>query len=380
MKGRTDTKSDITFIGPCEQPGLVTTHGYYTRIKTKLYEQRGLVAAFIATLCFALQTIAVKLLKDTIPVTEVVCLRFFLQGIFSMTFGLFSNMTVLPNSKRETVFLLARGLVGTIVIGFTYFAIFTISAAMVNTILCGAPVFVGMLAWVLLRERFYCCDVILMAIDITGIVLIAQPTFLFPSESLDKDKNMELVGVLSAVVGMLLSATTTIFVRMLGLMETSAIKIVFYYSVVGTFLPACLGLITQDWVMPPCGRVRYLLVAIGFLNFAGQTLISFALALTKQSYFVSIINSNQVPVTIVLELTILDVFPDWISGIGTLLVIGSAFGVVFRERMLIKDQTNHSETKIASDLQENKENHKLKELVGNDLLDENVCFTSMDHK
>lgn len=312
--------------------------GVLHTVRTKVFEQRGLLAAFLASLCFALQTVWVKLMKDAMPVVEVVCIRFALQGMFSLMFGMFTKMSILPDSKREMALLAARGSLGTIAIGLIYFAVYNMSAGLVNTIVFGAPVFVGILAWIFLKERFYCCDAILMAVDILGIVLIAQPPFLFSSESWSDSKKMELFGAIAAFCAMLLAASTAILIRLMGLMGTSAIKIVFYYSIIGTLLPVIIGIIMGDWVLPQCGTMRFLLVGIGFMNFAAQSLMSYALAVSKQSYFASIINSNQVPATIILELFILGVSPDWISGIGIFLVLCSAFGVVLRERSIIKNR------------------------------------------
>ncbi|PIK35859.1 putative solute carrier family 35 member G1 [Apostichopus japonicus] len=323
------------------------------RLKTSIFDHRGLFAAFVASLCFAGQSVCVKLLKDSLPVIEVVCLRFLLQGFFSVMVSFFSETTIIStNSMKETLLLFSRGIFGTVAIGLIYFAVYNMSAGMVNAIVFGAPVFVGIFAWIILRERLYICDVCLMVINILGIFLIAQPPFLFPTETLDTDKKMELFAVAAAVIAMLLSALTSIFIRLLGFMGTNAVKIVLYYSLCGTVLPALAGCIMQDWVLPPCGQVRFTLVLIGLLNFLAQSLISFALAASKQSYFVSVINSSQVPFTIFLELIILGVAPGLISGAGMVVVLLSVLGVVVREMMFVrkkKEEAHETDAPVEED-------------------------------
>ncbi|KAJ8038860.1 Solute carrier family 35 member G1 [Holothuria leucospilota] len=244
-----------------------------------------------------------------------------------------------------------------------YFALYSISAGVVNTIVMGAPVFVGVLAWVILREAFYCCDVILMTINFAGLLLIVQPPFLFPSESMDHSKKMELLGVVAAFASMILTALSSICLRLLGLMNVNTTKIVLYLSLCAVILSAGMGAFTQRWSIPPCGRIRYLLVGIGLMSYLYHCLLSYAFATTEKSYFVSVMSSIQVPLTIIMELTILGVTPDWLSGIGIFLVICTACGVVHRERgveerdqgQAIEREEAHMRLEIEADKQDSPE-------------------------
>ncbi|PIK50637.1 putative solute carrier family 35 member G1 [Apostichopus japonicus] len=320
-------------------------------LKNSFYNHRGLIAAFCACVCAALQNVLAKFLQDDIPVTEVLFARYMIQGTLSFICALPVKVSFRPSSSRELTLLIIRGIFGTIGVGCQYFAVYKMAAGMMTAITHSSPIFVGILAWIIFREKFYLCDVILMATDIIGVVMIAQPPFLFPNETFDEEKQAELLGVALSVIAMLISAFTHITVRALGRMGTNSLKIVLYYSLFGFVLPPLLGLVIQDWLIPPCGWVRFVVVGVGLLNFGAQSLISYALSAREQTYYIAIVYSLQIPLTVILELVLLAYIPSWASSVGTVIILVCGFGVVFRERAVQKRKVENRVPKPRIDIE-----------------------------
>lgn len=297
----------------------------------KTWNYRAIIAVLLSCVCFAFQSVFVKMLSNKVPAGDIVFARFAIQGFASVVAMVFFNETFLANSKLELLFLLARGTIGAVSITCEYYAAQHVSASIVTSILFGAPAFVAIFARIFLKEPLFVFDAVVIAGNIAGLILIAQPPFLFWKETVSEEKGKELLGVLLSCIAMFLTSLVYICIRKLCLLNVGNVKVVFYFAAVGTIVSGSTNFALKEWAIPPCGYVRILLILIGFLNWTAQVALTYAFTYSD-AVVVSVLSSIRVPMTIVFELLIIGHLPDLVTGIGMIVLFLFSVGVVLREK------------------------------------------------
>jgi drug/metabolite transporter (DMT)-like permease len=215
-----------------------------------------------AAFFFSLMTLAVKLAGRTVPSSEIVLVRNVLGLVFTVI--LLRRAKVFGWGNRKDLLLL-RGFAGLGGLLCFFYAAVRLPLADVTVIHYINPVLTAILAAGVLGERLRWREVGALAMSLAGVVLVAQPSFLFGGEArLDP----AVVGI--AVLGASFSAVAYTTVRKLRETEHPLI-VVFYFPLVAT--PASIPIMAPEAVWPGPGA-WLLLLAVGVFTQIAQVLLT----------------------------------------------------------------------------------------------------------
>lgn len=190
--------------------------------------------------------------------------------------------------RRVRVFLIMRGLVGSVAGLCFYLAIKYTSPGMATSISFLDVVLLPFLSRIFLKESLTPLDLVFASVSFTGVILIAKPPFLFSSSKYDSDN---FIGVILAVVGALLACFSCIILRKIGT-AVSPLVPTFYFALVGSLLYCVLLLITGGFVFPCLSQVG-LMCLLSLCGLFGMVFLTLALH-TERPSTVAVINTLQI--------------------------------------------------------------------------------------
>ena len=203
-----------------------------------------------------------------------------------------------------------------------------------------APIFAGLFARIFLKESYNVVNVCATVMGISGIVLIAKPSFLFNPHDVTPDNGLySLVCVFAAVV---LGAG---YVAQRSIGNTVHVIVIAVYMNVMICLMAVLFEVvmwaaTTDhtvspFVSPDCSGERWILVGCGIAAFLGQLAFNKGLAMEKSATGTLIRNMDTV-VAFFIQIVIFKEETDWMSILGAVLICSGTIAVtlykVYEER------------------------------------------------
>ncbi|MEM1054148.1 MAG: DMT family transporter [Bacteroidota bacterium] len=228
---------------------------------------RGAWYMILAALAFSIMNALVKAVSAELPTMEIVFARTVFMG--AVTLWMLRKAGVNPMGRNKKL-LFARGFVGASALSLLYFALGRIPLGDATTIHYTAPVWTVLTAAFFLRERIGKWVVAGTAVSLIGVVMIAQPQFLFGGAGLDA------LAVGAAVAASVLAGSVYTIVRKLR--ETDhPLAVVFSLAWVGAVLSLPFAL-TGNWTMPS-GEGWLLLLGIGITTQVGQIYLTKSLHL-----------------------------------------------------------------------------------------------------
>ncbi|MCA8973944.1 MAG: DMT family transporter [Planctomycetes bacterium] len=270
---------------------------------------------------FAVMSLLVKLAGATMPLMQVV----FGRGLVTLLLSslLLWRAGLWPLGTR-TGLLLMRGVFGSTALICFYAAIVHLPLAEATVIQQTSPLFTALLAAWLLRERLEPRVLGAIATCLVGVLLIAQPVWLFGGErAVELDWRFVAVGLTAAV----LSAFAYVTVRSLGRTE-HALVVVFWFPVVTVTISAPFA-VTQ-WVWPDA--IGWLLLgSIGTVTQLGQMALTHGLSRATAARATTM-GYLQIAIATVLGAIVFGVHPDLPSCIGIALIVISLLGTARPKR------------------------------------------------
>lgn len=220
-----------------------------------------------AALAFSLMNALVKAVATELPTMQIVFARTALMT--AATLWMLRRAGVSPVGHHK-VLLFVRGAVGATALSLLYFALGRIPLGDATTIHYTAPVWTALAAAVVLRERIGRWVVGGTVVSLTGVVLIAQPQFLFGGGGLDG------LAVAAAVTASILSGAVYTVVRKLRETDHPLVIVLWlsWIGAVGSLPFAFLG----GWAVPSA-EAWALLLAIGVTTQVGQVCLTHGLHL-----------------------------------------------------------------------------------------------------
>jgi drug/metabolite transporter (DMT)-like permease len=217
---------------------------------------------------FSLMSLFVKLVGRTLPSQEIVVVR----GLVTLTlsYAALKAAGIDVGGDRKGLLWL-RGLLGFGAVSAFFYGVIHLPLADATVIHYTNPVFTAAIAAVFLAEPIRAKDAVCLVASLSGVLLIARPTFLFGGASSSLDPR----GIAAALTGAILSAGAYATIRRLSRTEHPLV-IVLWFGVVTTLgaLPAT----TASFVMPT-GWAWLGLAGVGLTTHAGQILLTRGLAL-----------------------------------------------------------------------------------------------------
>lgn len=232
----------------------------------------GLCAVFLSTLFYSTNAILVKMLNSLHPL-EISLARF--SGQFLLLLPVISykrNEEDVLGKPGLRKYMWIRGLCGSAGMMCAYCSISYLRVADAVTLTYSRMMFVPFIARILLREKISTLELILAILSLAGVVLIAQPPFLFPVSATTDYVNP--IGVLFGVVAALFQGTTMVIVRKLG--DTYPPLSVGYYSICGAVISCFLLVFLQEFRYP-CTQLLPLVFSLGIIGVSGQCFLTLGL-------------------------------------------------------------------------------------------------------
>jgi len=286
---------------------------------------RGILFMLLASFSFAFMGGFAKVVSQTLPGVEVT----FFRNVFGVALVGFSiYKSPLKQIGGKPLLLLFRGMMGFMALLAYFYIIAYMPLGEVVTYNKTSPIFVAIFAYLFLGEKLNGWAIFAILLGFVGIVLIAQPF----GGSFDK---YDLLGIFSGL-GAALAYTSIRELR--RYYDTRAI--VMSFMGVGTIAPLLLMLITphidapkaldfmfSPFVMPE-GKLWLYLTLMGLSATLSQVLMTKAYEYTKAG-IVGTISYSNIVFAIIIGMVLGDAFPDPLTLLGIVLVIGSGLIVAF---------------------------------------------------
>uniref|UniRef100_A0A8D2KRD8 Solute carrier family 35 member G1 n=1 Tax=Varanus komodoensis TaxID=61221 RepID=A0A8D2KRD8_VARKO len=289
----------------------------------------GLFYTLLSAFLFSVASLFLKKIED-IHSVEVSAFRCVFQMAFVLP-GLIYYKTGFLGPKDKRIFLFFRGLLGSGAMILLYYAFQVMPLADATVITFSSPVFTSLFAWIFLKEKYTCWDLLFTMFTITGVVLIARPPFLFGSNvtGIERSYTDHLNGTIAAVASAVAAASTFVILRKVGKSVHYFLSI-WYYAAIGLIVCVIALCVMGGWSLPNCGTDRFLLILIGLLGLGGQILLTKALQIEKAGP-VAIMKTMDVVFAFIFQILFLNDFPTWWTVGGALCVVASSSGTVIQK-------------------------------------------------
>ncbi|MBW2588228.1 MAG: DMT family transporter, partial [Deltaproteobacteria bacterium] len=218
----------------------------------------GIRHMLLGTLFFSVMSVFAKL-----PTMELVLARVIVTLI--MSWWVIKRIGIDPWGNNKKLLLL-RGFAGFMGLSCYFYAIAHLPLADATVIQFCNPMLAALIAVFALKEQLRMVDVIAAVCSMAGVVLVAQPTFLFSGGA-----PLDQVAVGVGIVGAIFSAIAYVVIRRLGSTEHHMV-VVFYFPLVTG--PASLPVLAFEGLVLPQGFEWLLLLGIGVAAQLGQIQIT----------------------------------------------------------------------------------------------------------
>jgi drug/metabolite transporter (DMT)-like permease len=278
----------------------------------------GIRHMLLGTLFFSVMSVFAKLAGERLPTMELVLARVIVTLI--MSWWVIKRIGIYPwgNDKK---LLLLRGFAGFMGLSCYFYAIAHLPLADATVIQFCNPMLAALIAVFALKEQLRMVDVIAAVCSMAGVVLVAQPTFLFA-----RGAPLDQVAVGIGLVGAIFSAIAYVVIRRLGSTEHHMV-VVFYFPLVTG--PAALPILAIEGLVLPQGFEWLLLIGIGVAAQLGQIQITQGFKLETAGR-ASSVTYLQIVLAYTWGVLLFGEYPNAISILGALLVLIGVFSVTRR--------------------------------------------------
>ena len=267
-----------------------------------------------AAFFFALMGVCVRLASASLPVMEIV----FFRSILGLAFV--SVLMVIRRRSfvgRNPILLILRGLVGFIALSLYFWAISLIPLATAVMLNYTSPLFVAVLAPILLREKFDIRIFLLIMIGFVGVVFIVKPVV-----------EINCYGALIGLVSGLFAAFAYLCVSALKKKHAS-LTIIFHFMFLSTLLS--FPIMVAQFKFPQLHEFVYLL-GVAFCATVAQILMTRAYRFGKTAS-ISAYSSMIIVFALILGIVMWLEIPSIWSLMGGCIIISSVFFIAKREKM-----------------------------------------------
>lgn len=272
----------------------------------------GLLYMIGAAFFFSLMTLFIKLVGQRLPSQEIVLVRSIVTLIYSYLAVRWAQVSPWGQHRGK---LFLRGLFGFGAMICFYFSLTKLPLADTTAIFFSNPVLTALISALFFDERLGTSEVLGALLSFGGILLIAQPTFLFGTQS----DSLNLLYVCVTVLGAIFAASGYAVVRNLRTTEHPTV-VVLYLPLVATVgsIPT-IGFVDMAWPTP----YEWLLL-IGGVSLMGQialVLLTEGLNRARTGRAMPM-TYLQIVFAAVWGLLFFQEVPDLLTIVGSLLVMG----------------------------------------------------------
>ncbi len=273
----------------------------------------------VGSLFFSVMSVCAKLAGERLPTMELVLARVVVT--LAMSWWALKSLGIDPwgNNRRLLVW---RGLAGFGGLSCYFYAITHLPLADATVIQFCNPMIAALIAVFALHEPLRLVDLLATALSMVGVVLVAQPTFLF-----NVGTPLDPVAVVIGVFGAIFSAIAYVIIRRLGATEHHLV-VVFYFPLITG--PASLPILAVEGLMMPNRWEWLLLLGIGVTAQLGQIEITKGYKLETAGR-ASSMTYLQIVLAYTWGVLIFSEYPNALSVIGAVLVVLGVLSVARRQ-------------------------------------------------
>ena len=274
---------------------------------------RGAVLVSIGSFTLVVMATVVKLLGQRLPSFEILFFRSFVGLLFVLP--LFARDPFEPFRTKHQLGHFGRGAMGSVGNACFFWTITHMLLADAMALQFSRPLFIIPLAVLYLGEKAGWSRIAVTLIGFLGILAYARPF------TAGFDGNV-LVGAIGALAGGLV----LIFIKTLARTEQTRV-IMFYYALWNAILALPMAL--WGWTTPT-GHELVLLVVVGFLGIAGQSLMTTGFTIGTATALVPL-DYSRVVYSAILAWLLFGELPDAWSWAGMALIISASLYLVLTE-------------------------------------------------
>ena len=219
-----------------------------------------------------------------------------------------------------------RGAVGATAMALVFFALGHIPLPEVVAIFFATPIFVTLLAAVLLGERLRIYRMGAIALGLAGVLIIMSPRILAAEEA---TSDLKTIAAVAVFVGAFCAALAHVYVR--KLMATDSVASVSFWFAVLTTALSLLSL-PFGWVVPSW-EVTGLLILAGLLGGIAQIFVTSAYKYAEAAV-VAPFDYSQIVFALLVGYFVFGELPTEVTLIGAALTIAAGLLIIWRERAL----------------------------------------------
>ena len=278
---------------------------------------RGVIFMFFSALLSALNGAVAKVLGEDMSALEIVFFRNLL-GVFIILLALKHTPTTLPGGNIKL--LIWRGLFGFTAVLFFFYTITTIPLGEAVTLNKTSPLFVSILAFLLLKERLSRVGLFSLFIGFFGVVLITKPFGM----------DVGLAHLLGLLGGILAAAAYTTIrkikhiydsrVIVLSFMATGVVIPFFLFIISEFYAPQSLDFLLAKFIMPTSLKAWLMIAFMAITATASQWLLTKAYSNT-QAGIIGIVSYIIIPFSLIFGFLLGDGMPDLMTMIGIFLIV-----------------------------------------------------------
>ncbi|KAI1438178.1 DUF6-domain-containing protein [Xylaria sp. CBS 124048] len=300
----------------------------------EFYERNfGLFLVFAAQTFGSVMNTAAKLLtaKDSphpFHALHIIFVRMLATAIIGMLYMWYKKVPGFPFGPRNMVGLLVmRGLSGFTGLFGLYYSLSYMEISDATAITFLIPTWTAILCYVWLREPYRLQEALSGLISLTGVLLIARPTFLFghaAGTTPAVGSAQRTFAVFCSILGTVAAATAYSTIRVIGTRVPSLIS-VNYFAILSTIGSAVIIAVHPDFhfILPQGTEQWILIILIGLTGFLLQFLLTEGLQREKGGRATNMIYFQMVLVLII-ERVIWGTTPPLMSLVGSAMIIGAA--------------------------------------------------------
>ncbi|KAG8738350.1 hypothetical protein FRC10_006957 [Ceratobasidium sp. 414] len=297
----------------------------------EFYKQnQGLLLIAACQFFFSLMNLCVKVLtvlEKPVPTFEV---YMFASGVPDPILG--------PKGAR--MWLVIRGVVGFVGLFGLYYSLQYLSLSDATVLTFLLPTVTAAFGFLFLREAVSWKQVVAGGTSLSGVILIAKPTFLFGGGGktdvgageggpvVTEAQRMAAVG--AALIGVFGAAGAYTLIRVIG-KRAHPMHIMSYFSL-WSVIGATIGMLVTrtSWVLPTRWTWLGMLLLIGLFGFLAQLLLTLGLRRETASRG-SLALYVQIVFSLVFERLVFGVSPGVLSVVGTCIIIASAIYIALNK-------------------------------------------------
>ena len=233
--------------------------------------QLGYIYMSMSAFFFCLMTVFVKIASDELETMQIVLVRGILTFLF--TLAIIKKKRVYLWGRNHKVLIL-RGLTGSVALFFVYESIQRFSLSEATSIQYLYPIFTSIFAFFIVSENLSKKIFYSILIGFSGVYVVLDFPFI------DNNSNINMLSLLIALLGSLLTALAYVLVRLASKKGESPYIIMFYFPLFT--VPLSLPFAYYNWNSPGL-EGWFILFMVGICTQLGQTFLTFGYKLLPAS-------------------------------------------------------------------------------------------------